>query len=44
MENNLREVNDDLMKEWFPKYMKEKFNLDYQYFDNQIEFSIMKYK
>jgi hypothetical protein len=29
---------DYLMKDWFPKYMKEKFNLDYEYSDNQVAF------
>ena len=33
---------DYLMKEWFPKYMKEKFDSDYSYHDNQIV--IEKYK
>lgn len=33
---------DYLMKDWFPKYMKEKFGLDYQYHDNQVV--IEKYK
>lgn len=27
---------DYLMKEWFPKYMKEKFGLEYQYNDQQV--------
>ena len=26
---------DYLMKEWFPKYMKERFNIDYKYTDSQ---------
>jgi hypothetical protein len=27
---------DYLMKDWFPKYMKDKFNLDYEYTDQQV--------
>jgi hypothetical protein len=33
---------DYLMKEWFPKYMKEQFGSDYQYHDSQVV--IEKYK
>lgn len=33
---------DYLMREWFPKYMKDKFNLDYQYDDRQVEFAGLK--
>lgn len=33
---------DYLMKDWFPKYMKDRFGLDYQYHDNQVV--IEKYK
>ena len=39
--NAFREM-DYLMKEWFPKYHKEKFGTDYQYNDNQV--IIEKYK
>ena len=39
--NAFREM-DYLMKDWFPKYMKEKFGLDYSYHDNQVV--IEKYK
>lgn len=33
-ENAFREM-DYLMKDWFPKYMKDRFGLDYKYHDNQ---------
>ena len=33
--NAFREM-DYLMREWFPKYHKEKFGTDYQYHDNQV--------
>ena len=39
--NAFREM-DYLMKDWFPKYMKEQFGLDYSYHDNQVVFE--KYK
>ena len=26
---------DYIMKEWFPKYMKDHFNIDYKYTDSQ---------
>ena len=29
---------DYLMKEWFPKYLKEKYNIDYIYTDQQITY------
>ena len=29
---------DYLMQDWFPKYMKEKFNLDYIYSDEQVAY------
>lgn len=33
---------DYLMKDFFPKYMKEKFNVNYQYTDAQVTFSGLK--
>jgi hypothetical protein len=27
-----------LMRDFFPKYMKEKFNIDYQYDDSQVTY------
>lgn len=35
---------DHLMKDWFPKYMKEKFGVDYQYCDNQFVVGTMAKK
>lgn len=31
-----------LMREFFPKYMKEKFNVDYEYTDAQVEYRIYR--
>lgn len=36
-EDGFKEM-DYLMKEWFPKYMKEKFDLEYIYDDKQVAF------
>ena len=36
-ENAFKEM-DFLMKEWFPKYLKEKYNRDYTYTDSQVTF------
>lgn len=40
--NNAFREMDYLMKDWFPKYMKENFGVDYQYHDNQLV--LQKYK
>lgn len=39
-EDGFKEM-DYLMRDFFPKYMKEKFGLDYQYDDRQIELGYM---
>lgn len=40
-EDGFREM-DYLMKDFFPKYMKEKFNIDYQYDDRQVTLTAYK--
>lgn len=42
-EAGFREMNY-LMTDFFPKYMKEKFNRDYQYYDVQEEYAVYKAK